>query len=97
MRFTAQFGATITLSDFLCCIKTRKLFYYYEKNLQLFIHITVVLISLHTFAQTEAEPWQVEIGFNAIDVFPTGQSPYGQLFEDFFNVQEHWNISPFLS
>ena len=68
-----------------------------KKNLQLFIHFTVVLISLHTFAQTEAKPWQVEIGFNAIDVFPTGQSPYGQLFEDFFNVQEHWNISPFLS
>jgi len=43
-------------------------------------------------AQNEAHPWQVSLGINVIDVYPTGVSKYGTLFEDFFNVQDHWNL-----
>lgn len=43
-------------------------------------------------AQNEEHPWQVSLGINTIDVFPTGVTQYGALFEDFFNVKAHWNL-----
>ncbi|NNK17570.1 MAG: OmpA family protein [Maribacter sp.] len=46
-------------------------------------------------AQDENNPWQVSFGVNAIDVFPTGD--VGGFGNEFFNVNDHWNIIPSIS
>ncbi len=71
--------------------------YYNEKKLLLLTTFLIFNFYFQTQAQSETYPWQVEMGINAVDVYPTGQNPYGELFEDFFKVDAHWNISPFLS
>ena len=54
-------------------------------------------------AQSEDNPWQVSIGMTAVDFYPVGNhEDYNQTFsgdnmEDFFNVSDHWNISPSIS
>ncbi|WP_445386577.1 OmpA family protein [Robiginitalea sp. IMCC44478] len=52
-------------------------------------------------AQDENNPWQISIGVNAIDVYPTNDAsaayPTGTLFSEYFNVNDHWNILPSLS
>ena len=52
-------------------------------------------------AQDENNPWQISIGVNAIDVYPTNDAsaayPTGTLFSEYFNVNDHWNIIPSLS
>jgi outer membrane protein OmpA-like peptidoglycan-associated protein len=49
------------------------------------------------FAQTEEHPWQFSFGFNAVDTFPTDAIGQGNLFEEFFNIGDHWNIAPYPS
>jgi len=68
-----------------------------KKKLLLLTTFLIFNFYFQTQAQSETYPWQVEMGINAVDVYPTGQNPYGELFEDFFKVDAHWNISPFLS
>ncbi|WP_445383722.1 OmpA family protein [Robiginitalea sp. IMCC43444] len=52
-------------------------------------------------AQDENNPWQISIGVNAIDVYPTNDAsaayPTGTVFSEYFNVNDHWNIVPSLS
>ena len=54
-------------------------------------------------AQSEDNPWQISIGMTAVDFYPVGnhedynQTFSGDNFEDFFNVSDHWNISPSIS
>lgn len=57
-------------------------------------------------AQDENNPWQVSVGVNAIDMFPTNDNststnlpPYqtGALFDEYLNVNDHWNIIPSVS
>ncbi|PVW15232.1 OmpA family protein [Marixanthomonas spongiae] len=56
-------------------------------------------------AQDENNPWAFEIGVNAVDVFPVGledgqteNSPMrGEFFDEYFNVNDHWNILPSVS
>ena len=49
-------------------------------------------------AQDENNPWAIEIGVNAVDLYPTGEdAPAGGMFEDYFNVSDHWNILPAMS
>jgi len=46
-------------------------------------------------AQDENNPWQVQFGVNAVDVYPTGDvSSFGN---EFFNANDHWNILPSIS
>ena len=55
--------------------------------------IIIFLISFSfCFAQTKDYPVQISLGVNVIDVYPTGVSSQGGLFEDFFNIQDHWNF-----
>jgi len=68
-----------------------------KKKLLLLTTFLIFNFYFQTQAQSETYPWKVEMGINAVDVYPTGQNPYGELFEDFFKVDAHWNISPFLS
>ena len=49
------------------------------------------------FSQTKEHPWQISFGFNAVDTFPTDVATQGDLFEDFFNVGDHWNVAPYPS
>ncbi|MDC7994918.1 OmpA family protein [Altibacter sp. HG106] len=56
-------------------------------------------------AQDENNPWAIEIGFNAVDTFPVGVDDEGRLpaatkgdmFDEYFNVNDHWNIIPSVS
>ena len=52
-------------------------------------------------AQDENNPWQISFGVNAIDVYPTNDQdaayPTGALFDEYFNVNDHWNILPSIS
>ena len=56
-------------------------------------------------AQDENNPWQIGIGINAVDVYPTNSDPAtilpnyetGSIFSEYFNVTDHWNILPSIS
>jgi len=56
-------------------------------------------------AQDENNPWAVEIGANAVDVYPVGTSDKGRIpaeirggyFDEYFNANDHWNILPSVS
>ena len=49
-------------------------------------------------AQDDNNPWQVSFGVNAVDFYPTGEdAPLGDYFDEFFNVNDHYNIVPSLS
>ena len=56
-------------------------------------------------AQDENNPWAVEIGANAVDVYPVGTSDKGripaslrgEIFDEYFNANDHWNILPSVS
>lgn len=65
--------------------------------------LLVLLVAPNFNAQNDDNPWLISTGFNAVDIYPVGihselQEQYaGDNFEDFFNVDEHWNISPSVS
>ena len=49
-------------------------------------------------AQDENNPWNITVGTNAVDFYPTGEdAPLGDYFSEYFNVGDHWNILPSLS
>ncbi len=56
-------------------------------------------------AQDENNPWQISIGVNAVDVYPTNSDrainlpPYetGSIFSEYFNANDHWNMLPSIS
>ena len=56
-------------------------------------------------AQDENHPWAVEVGANAVDFFPVGTSEEGRIpaslrgdiFDEYFNANDHWNILPSVS
>jgi hypothetical protein len=58
-----------------------------------------------TFAQDANNPWQLSVGINAVDVYPTNsdratQLPAyktGNMLQDFLSIKEHWNIVPSVS
>jgi len=67
-------------------------------------HLSKILIALllliglgNVQAQDENNPWQVTIGINAVDTFPTGETGQGELFDEFFNARDHYNVSSFIS
>ena len=56
-------------------------------------------------AQDENHPWAVEVGVNAVDFYPVGTSDKGridptlrgEMFDEYFNADDHWNILPSVS
>ena len=49
-------------------------------------------------AQDDNNPWEVSFGVNAVDFFPVGEdAPLGSIFDEYFNVNDHYNILPVLS
>ena len=51
-------------------------------------------------AQDEDNPWYISIGVNAIDTYPVGDAApglRGEFLDEFYNVEDHWNILPSVS
>jgi outer membrane protein OmpA-like peptidoglycan-associated protein len=69
------------------------------KNLSRLLFVAVLLISFSTtHGQDKNNPWAISIGFNAVDPYPVGENaPQGDYFDEFFNVEDHWNVYPSLS
>lgn len=66
------------------------------KHLSKLLLAALLVVGINSIqAQDENNPWQVQLGVNAIDVFPTGDvSSFGN---EFFNANDHWNILPSIS
>lgn len=69
------------------------------KNLsRLLFAMLLVLGYSNANAQDENNPWQISIGVNAVDFYPTGENaPLGDIFSEYFNADAHWNILPSIS
>ncbi|TCK67934.1 thrombospondin type 3 repeat-containing protein [Winogradskyella wandonensis] len=69
------------------------------KNLSRLLFVAVLLASFSTAnAQDKNNPWAFTLGVNAVDVYPVGEpTPQGEFFDEYFNVEDHWNILPFIS
>jgi outer membrane protein OmpA-like peptidoglycan-associated protein len=56
-------------------------------------------------AQDENNPWAISIDVNAVDTYPVGiddegrlpAAAKGELFDEYFNANDHWNILPSVS
>ncbi|WP_339625810.1 OmpA family protein [uncultured Maribacter sp.] len=66
------------------------------KHLSKLLVVVLLVVGINNIqAQDENNPWQVQFGVNAIDVYPTSDvSSFGN---EFFNVNDHWNILPSIS
>ncbi|RMA66087.1 thrombospondin type 3 repeat-containing protein [Ulvibacter antarcticus] len=75
-------------------------------------HLNSILVAALFFlmvgvanAQDENNPWAIEVGVNAVDLYPIGladgqttnSASRGGLFDEYFNVEDHWNILPSVS
>ncbi|PWH84023.1 cell envelope biogenesis protein OmpA [Algibacter marinivivus] len=70
------------------------------KNLsRLLFAMLLVLGYSNVNAQDQNNPWQITIGVNAVDGYPSGDgAPFSETFGDeLFNATDHWNILPSLS
>ncbi|WP_418497688.1 OmpA family protein [Flagellimonas sp.] len=72
------------------------------KHLSKLLVVALVFVGFNNIqAQDENNPWQVSIGVNAIDAYPTNDenNPFSSttLFDEYFNVSDHWNILPSVS
>ncbi|MBT8274764.1 MAG: OmpA family protein [Bacteroidia bacterium] len=81
------------------------------KHLNTFLVATLLLLGVGvTNAQDENNPWAIEVGVNAVDVYPVGLDDEGRfpnmigdaaikgdLFDEYFNANDHWNILPSIS
>jgi len=66
------------------------------KHLSKLMVAALLVVGINSIqAQDENNPWQVQFGVNAVDVYPTGDvSSFGN---EFVNVNDHWNILPSIS
>ena len=65
---------------------------------KLMLALVFVLGYSTTYAQDENNPWQIDLGINAVDFYPTGEDrPLGSFPNEFFNVEDHWSILPSIS
>ena len=72
------------------------------KQLSRLLVVSLLVLGFNNLqAQDEDNPWMISFGINAIDVYPTDASnapyPTGGLFDEYFNVNDHWNILPSIS
>ncbi|WP_044637161.1 OmpA family protein [Siansivirga zeaxanthinifaciens] len=62
-------------------------------NKKIVLGLFLLFIGAISYAQTKDNPWAIEVGVNAVDVYPVGEnSPQGEYFDEFFNWTDHWNI-----
>ena len=68
------------------------------KNLSRLFFVLLLALSFSANAQDENNPWKIHIGVNAVDMYPVGEdAPRGDFLDEFFNLDDHWNILPSLS
>ena len=76
------------------------------KHLSKLLVVALIFVGFNNIqAQDENNPWQISFGINAIDAFPTNDPAAlsnfgfetGALFQEYFNVNDHWNILPSVS
>lgn len=70
------------------------------KNLSRLLFVALLIIGLsNVHAQDKNNPWQITIGVNAVDAYPSGDGgAFSEtIFDEYFNVKDHWNILPSLS
>ena len=70
------------------------------KHLSRFLVASLLVLGFSTAnAQDQNNPWAVSIGVNAVDIFPTGGDlpNQGEIFDEYFNASDHWNILPSVS
>ncbi|MDC6365250.1 MULTISPECIES: OmpA family protein [Flavobacteriaceae] len=72
------------------------------KHLSKLLVVALVFVGFSSIqAQDENNPWQISFGVNAIDTYPTNDenNPFSSptLFDEYFNVSDHWNILPSVS
>ncbi len=77
------------------------------KHLNRFLVAAVLFMGIGVAnAQDENNPWAVEVGINAVDVYPAGLNEdevripagaRGDMFDEYFNANDHWNILPSVS
>ena len=60
--------------------------------------ILFLLFNTSLFSQNNENQWIVSAGYSAVDLYPSGAKegkpyyPQGKIFEDYFNVSDHWNF-----
>jgi outer membrane protein OmpA-like peptidoglycan-associated protein len=63
-----------------------------------YIIISFLLFNTSLFSQNNENQWIISVGYSAVDLYPSGAEvgrsyyPQGKIFEDFFNVSDHWNF-----
>eukprot|EP01023_Acetabularia_acetabulum_P020942 TRINITY_DN20953_c0_g1_i2.p1 TRINITY_DN20953_c0_g1~~TRINITY_DN20953_c0_g1_i2.p1 ORF type:complete len:184 (-),score=23.90 TRINITY_DN20953_c0_g1_i2:59-547(-) len=70
------------------------------KNLSRLLFAMLFVLSYSNInAQDKNNPWQITIGLNAVDAYPNGDGgAFSEtIFDEFANVEDHWNILPSLS
>lgn len=72
------------------------------KNLSKLMVVALLLVGVNNMqAQDENNPWQINFGVNAVDMYPTNDDKAfyqtGELFDEYFNATDHWNILPSIS
>ena len=78
------------------------------KHLNRFLVAAILFLGIGVAnAQDENNPWAVEVGANAVDVYPAGLNAdqvlantpgmRGEIFDEYFNASDHWNILPSVS
>lgn len=69
-----------------------------KQLIKLFLIAVFVMGATNIQAQNKNNPWQIDLGVNAIDLYPVGENaPQGGYFDEYFNVGDHWNILPSIS
>ena len=64
-------------------------------KLNVIVLVVLILITSKMLSQNR-KPWTLEVGVNAIDVYPVGElTPQGPYFDEFFNVTDHWNFGAY--
>jgi len=76
------------------------------KHLNSILVAALILLSFGVVnAQDENNPWAIEVGVNAVDLYPVGYKDgqdntsltRGEYFDEYFNLTDHWNILPSVS
>lgn len=57
-----------------------------------FFIISNLFMIVQGYAQDKNNLWAVGIGVTAVDYYPTNELDMGGLFNEIFNVGDHWNI-----
>ena len=81
------------------------------KHLNIYLVAILFLVGVGVSnAQDQDNPWSIELAVNAVDFFPTGadsgrfnefdadgNQQVGDIFQEYFNVNDHWNMVPSVS